>query len=137
MRKVFADSGYWIALIFPDDQLHHRARAVANELRGVQLLTTQMVLVEVLNHASRKRSADRLAASDLIAGLEADPNIEIIPQTPQQFADAADRYAARPDRSWSVTDCASFLVMQTLGIDQALAYDRDFEQAGFVALLRD
>lgn len=34
-------------------------------------------------------------------------------------------------------DCASFLVMEELDITEALAYDRDFEQAGFVALLRE
>ena len=39
-------------------------------------------------------------------------------------------------RRWSLTDCASFLVMEERGITEALAYDRDFEQAGFVSLLR-
>ncbi len=137
MRKVFADTGYWIAIIFPKDQLHHRANVIADRLGDTQLLTTQMVLVEVLNHASRMRAAERRMASDLVASLEADDRVEIIPQTERQFADAVDRYAARPDQSWSLTDCASFLTMETLGIDQSLAYDRDFEQAGFVALLRD
>ena len=33
-------------------------------------------------------------------------------------------------------DSASFLVMEERNITEALAYDRDFEQAGFVALLR-
>ena len=40
------------------------------------------------------------------------------------------------DQHWSLTDCASFIVMEERGISEALAYDRDFEQAGFTALLR-
>ena len=48
-----------------------------------------------------------------------------------------ERYASRSDQSWSLTDCASFLVMEERNITDALAYDRDFEQAGFRALLRE
>lgn len=65
------------------------------------------------------------------------PNVEIVPQTDTQFTGAVHRYAARSDQTWCLTDCASFLVMEERDITEALAYDRDFEQAGFVALLRE
>ena len=45
-------------------------------------------------------------------------------------------YGSRLDQTWSVVDCASFVVMKERGITDALAYDDDFKQAGFVALLR-
>ena len=50
---------------------------------------------------------------------------------------AVERYAARPDQTWSLTDCASFIVMEERNIVEALAYDKDFKQAGFSALLRE
>ena len=50
---------------------------------------------------------------------------------------AFELYSFRQDQSWSLTDCASFLVMEERGITEALAHDRDFEQAGFTALLRN
>ena len=50
---------------------------------------------------------------------------------------ALERYADRLDQDWSLTDCASFLTMEARGIQEALAYDSDFVQAGFTALLRD
>ena len=137
MRTLFADSGYWIALLYPSDQLHQRASAVAAGLGDVKVVTTQMVLVEVFNHASRMSPADRRLAGDFIRRLQADEHVDIVPQTAEQFQAAADRYAARIDQRWSLTDCASFLVMEERGITEALAYDRDFQQAGFVALLRD
>jgi predicted nucleic acid-binding protein len=40
------------------------------------------------------------------------------------------------DKSWSLTDCASFLIMEAMGIREALTYDNHFLQAGFTALLR-
>ena len=54
MRTVFADSGHWIALLHPRDQMHERAKAVAAGLESAAIVTTQMVLAEVLNHLSRE-----------------------------------------------------------------------------------
>ncbi|MDE2987442.1 MAG: PIN domain-containing protein [Chloroflexota bacterium] len=136
MAALFADSGYWIALIDSRDQLHSRARAASARLNDSDIVTTQMALAETL--ASQAGSGDRarLAATRLVERLVESPQVEIIPQTDAQFQAAFERYAARPDQRWSLTDCASFIVMEERGISEALAYDRDFEQAGFTALLR-
>ena len=45
-------------------------------------------------------------------------------------------FEARPDKSWGLTDCTSFVVMQRDGIRDALTSDHHFAQAGFRALLR-
>jgi len=41
-----------------------------------------------------------------------------------------------PDKGWSLTDCASFVIMEDEGLPAALTHDHHFEQAGFQALLR-
>lgn len=38
----------------------------------------------------------------------------------------------RRDKRWSHTDCTSFVMMETLGIPESFAFDRNFEQAGFI-----
>lgn len=48
MAPVFADTGYWIAVLLPDDHLHGRATAMAAAYGASAVVTTQMVLVEVL-----------------------------------------------------------------------------------------
>ena len=136
-RTLFADAGYWIATMYPDDQLHQRTRLVAASLGSVHIVTTQMVLAEALNFMSDLGELRRRFAAQIVQALENDPNIEVIPQTDTQFRAAVERYAARSDQRWSLTDCASFLAMEERGITEALAYDRDFEQAGFHALLRE
>ena len=136
MRTVFADSGHWIALLHPRDQLHQQAKAVAAGLGSVMIVTTQMTLTEALNHLSREGEPLRFLAVQMVRGLEDSPDVEVVPQTNTQFRAAVERYISRGDQRWSLTDCASFLVMEERGITEALAYDRDFEQAGFVALLR-
>ena len=44
-------------------------------------------------------------------------------------------FEQRPDKEWSLCDCTSFVVMQELGITEALSTDHHFDQAGFTALL--
>ena len=136
MSVAFADSGYWIALLNSGDQLHERAWEVRDEVAGWTIITSEMVLVEVMNYMSRGGRTLRQAASALLEELLDDPDVEIERQTSRQFEAAARMYDARPDQTWSLTDCASFLIMGERGINRALAHDRDFEQAGFVALMR-
>ena len=135
MRTVFADSGHWIALLQPVTRCM-TGRGGGCRLDSVAIVTTQMALVEAFNHLSGQGEHLRRLAVQMARGLENDPNVEIIPQTDAQFRAAVERFASRDDQRWSLTDCASFLAMEERGITEALAYDRDFEQAGFVALLR-
>ena len=137
MPTVFADAGYFIAKLNGRDPLHNRAVEVAEGLGGFRIVTTQMVLTEVINYMSDGGEFLRMLASQMIANLLANPGVEVIPQTEAQFIAAAERYAARRDQRWSLTDCASFLVMEERNMMEALAHDRNFEQAGFVALMRE
>jgi len=136
VATVFADTGYWIALMRSSDELHERATAAAATLGSTHVVTTQMVLAEALNDTSRLGESRREFAVEMVRQIRDDPSVEIVSQTDEQFWGALERYASRSDQTWSLTDCASFLVMEALGITDALAFDQDFQQAGFVALLR-
>ncbi len=136
MAVVFADAGYFIASLNEDDGLHARVEAITRRLAPLEIVTTQMVLVEVLNYYSDAGERFRTLAAQMILDLADNSNVEIIPQTDTQFRAAVERYNSRRDQTWSLTDCASFMVMEEQNITDALAHDRDFEQAGFSALLR-
>ena len=136
MRLVFADSGYWIASINLGDELSERARLVAASLGSFRIITSEMVLIEVLNHFSAGGGKARKAAFDAVADFKANPDIDVIPLTSAQFEKAVDRYGSRLDQSWSLVDCSSFVLMEERDIRDALAHDVDVVQAGFNALLR-
>jgi predicted nucleic acid-binding protein len=93
-----------------------------------------MVLVEVLNSFSD--SLYREAVGRMVARLRQDQNLTIIPQTSAQFESALQRYQRAADKGWSLTDCASFQVMEAEQIQAALTHDQHFAQAGFEPLLR-
>ena len=136
MNAVFADAGYWIALITPEDELHEQAQEYARLLADRQIVTTQLVLNEVLSPRSGTTRRRREAAVRLIDHIRRSPNITVVPQTPEQFEDALAILRNRADKEWSITDCASFLVMERLNIWEALANDHHFVQAGFFVLLQ-
>lgn len=137
MNGVFADTGYWIALFNPRDQLHAKAVTASQVLQGRQIVTSQMVLTEFLNHYAALGQPFRQRAVQVVRSFQSNVDVEIVPQTDGQFAAALTLYAQRPDKEWGITDCASFLIMQERGIVEALAHDDHFQQAGFIPLLRD
>lgn len=134
MKTIFADTGYWAAVLNPKDQLHERARRVSASLGKFRILTTEMVLDELL--AALSKVPLRPVAIRGIEAIRSNPNVEVVPQTSLQFESAFDRYRSVRDKEWSLTDCASFVLMRERGLTEALAHDQHFEQAGFVALLR-
>lgn len=137
MRLLFADASYWIALVNPKDSLHEKAKSMSTKLVAVRIVTSEMVLTEVLNDFSERGEYLRKAAVIMVEQLRNDSEIAIVPQSSLQFQEAFVLYAKRNDKDWSHTDCASFHAMKREGITEALTYDRHFEQAGFQALLRD
>ncbi len=136
MRTLFVDAVYWIALLNPRDALHQRAVSFSRSLDQTLLVTTEMVLTELLNAFAERGTAFRHAAIQLVQRLRQDANTRIVPQTSAQFDDALELYRNRQDKEWSHTDCASFRAMENDHITEALTYDQHFEQAGFKALLR-
>ena len=135
MKVVFADTGYWVALLNPKDQLHERAKQVSKGLGQVRILTTEMVLDELL--ASLSQVPTRPAVIRGVESIYANPNVEVVPQTSLQFREALVLFKSRLDKEWSLTDCASFELMSARSISEALAHDQHFVQAGFNALLRE
>jgi uncharacterized protein len=133
MTPIFADTFFYLALLVENDHAHPRAVAASETQRG-RFVTTEWVLTEVADALCDP--PHRRSFSALLALLRADPDTEIVPASGSLFNRGADLYASRPDKSWSLTGCISFVVMTERGITEALSGDHHFEQAGFRALLR-
>jgi len=136
MKRVFADTAYWIALLNRRDSLHLNAYRLQSDLIDSEIVTSEMVLTEFLNHFSRGASGFRIAASTLVDDIYGDPKCRVVPQSAPQFKRALALYRQRADKEWSLTDCASILIMEAEGIHEVLSHDVHFVQAGFNALLR-
>jgi predicted nucleic acid-binding protein len=137
VSEIFVDTAHWVALQIPKDTLHDTALSLAETIPlGSRIITSEFVLVEFLNYVSKFGERDRLEAAATWIALDANPLATIIPGTSDLLREARVMYAKRKDKSWSLTDCTSFVVMKERKIRDALTYDLHFEQAGFRALLR-
>jgi predicted nucleic acid-binding protein len=135
--SVFLDTAYAVALASTTDAYHRHALALADELEANQthLVTTWGVLLEIGNALSKVQY--RHAALQLLSSLQSDANVEIVPLSGPLLQRALTLYAERPDKEWGLTDCISFVIMNELGIRDALTADEHFKQAGFRPLLRE
>jgi predicted nucleic acid-binding protein len=136
MKRVFADTACWMALLSARHQLHSRALEASTQLKDVHIVTSDWVLTELLNGLADSGSEMRSAAAATAVALQSDSGVTVVPQTRQAFTASLNLYRERSDKGWSLTDCASFLTIRELGITAALTSDKHFEQAGCTALLR-
>jgi predicted nucleic acid-binding protein len=130
---IFIDTSYLVALAIKSDALHETARAWSKSLSG-PFVTTEYVLLEFVNRLSQ--SSLRQRAHALTSNLSTNPAIRVIPGSAELFQQGLRLHADRPDKAWSLTDCISFVVMESLKTSEALTFDQHFEQAGYAALLR-
>ena len=133
MKGVFADTSFYGAVLNPRDRWHEEAVRLGRSWRhGVVL--TDFILLELANALSPVQS--RHVFIEFSRSLRANPRIVIVPASRQLFDAGLGRYAQRPDKSWSLTDCISFVVMEQNDLTEALTADHHFEQAGFTVLLK-
>ncbi|MCP4696870.1 MAG: type II toxin-antitoxin system VapC family toxin [Gammaproteobacteria bacterium] len=50
------------------------------------------------------------------------------------FAEGWQFFQKSHDKTYSLTDCLSFIIMRQLDMDSALSFDKHFKQAGFMRL---
>jgi hypothetical protein len=136
MSAVFADAGFWIALLDPRDGLHAAARKASAGRSNAQIVTSEMVLGELLDAFADRGEGLRRTAASFVRGVSCHSKVKVVPMSRALFLAALELYERRADKEWGVTDCASFCVMKKLGIVEALSHDHHFVQAGFSVLLR-
>ncbi len=111
MKRVFADSNYWIALIRPGDQWADAAKAAWSLLGDALIVTTDGVLIEFLTALSRGEHM-RKQATKMVRAILEDPNVKVVPQTRDSFLKGLTFYENRIEREYSLTDCISMNVMR-------------------------
>jgi len=101
-------------------------------LANSQLVTTSYVFDEVVTffnsreqHVKAVEVGNRLLKSPIILFVHVDETL---------FFEAWNLLVQRDDKTYSLTDCISFLVMKKHGNQTVLTFDRHFVQEGFSKL---
>lgn len=133
MRRVFADTLYWIAIFLPSDPWSQTAKSV--DLEHARLVTTEEVLSEFLTGVAGFGDRTRRLACELVRTILDSDEIGVIPQSHESFHGGLELYQRRPDKKYSLTNCITMNVMRREGINQILTNDHHFAQEGFHRLM--
>jgi uncharacterized protein len=131
--RLFLDTAFIQALLNPRDDYHNHAKHLFPRIRSAaEVWITEAIFAEVGNALS---ALNRSGAVQFIQQCYRTDNIKVVSVDTALLMQALALYQARADKTWGLTDCISFVVMQQQDLTDAVTGDRHFVQAGFRALM--
>ena len=127
--KLLADTSALFALLLADDSHHEAATQFARKNPQVRFVMTELILSEVVTRLRARAGADRAVAfaDDALRSRRYD----MVFVDSELLHGALDQMRRFADKRLSLTDCASFEVLDRLGLDGAFTFDRDFRDCGY------
>jgi len=134
MKRTFADTSYWVAYLWLEDQWREAALEASEKIGDVEIVTTESVLIEVLNYFSEFRPDIKEKIAVAVEIILQDDETLVLQHRHEDFLKALQLYKSRLDKSYSLTDCISMNAMREFGIVEILTNDTHFQQEGFKKL---
>ncbi len=124
---IFVDTSVWYSMIVETDGRHAAVNAFLADNR-LDLFTTDYIVDETLT-LLRARSRNSRAVE--LGNAFFQHRIAIVHKlTEDDLSEAWNVFSSFDDKSWSFTDCTSKVIIEKLGIAEALSLDRHFQQFG-------
>ncbi|HKP10506.1 MAG TPA: PIN domain-containing protein [Blastocatellia bacterium] len=130
---MFLDTSGLLCFLDRRDRRHKEAIQFYRNVHA--RLTSNYVLAEYVALA-HVRGLPRQQSLDFSKAILADVEVEIFWVDEALHREAVDLLLARADKTYSLCDAVSFVLMRERGTLEALTTDKHFEQEGFVRLLK-
>ena len=129
MNSLFVDTSGWASLFVATQTYSPQAEqyfrlSVKNQHR---IYTTNYVITELVALLNSPLRVSRSRIFEIIDAIKTATYIEVIHIDNRTDILAWTLCKSRLDKAWSLVDCSSFVVMQQLGIQEALTTDQHFE----------
>ena len=125
---ILVDTSFFFPLFNQSDPDHGKVREALQDFRGQRprdlLLTTNHIVFETVTLARSR--IDHAVAVRVSQALLSETLATIHWATEGEQRDALNYLARYQDKKYSAVDCLSFLLMEKLGITEALTLDSDF-----------
>lgn len=129
---MLLDTSGNLSLIFEAEAQHEVAVLLFKQ--KVRRLTHSFVIAELFALA-QARQYPRTPVVEFVNDLLTHPTIAVVWVDEALTREAISLLQARPDKSYSLCDAVSFVLMRQHGMNEALTTDHHFEQEGFRRLL--
>jgi len=130
---MLLDTSGLLCLHFSTEPLH--TQACVEYQKATTRSTHSYIIAEYIALASARRLS-RSSALNFVVDLLSNPDIETIWFDEPINRAAVELLIMRQDKTYSLCDAVSFILMRQRGFIEALTTDRHFEQEGFVRLLQ-
>lgn len=127
--KLLADTSALLALLWDDDERHSSAVDFRRKNPQARFVLTELIVAELATRGRVKVGAR--SAVDFTRDLLRSSRHELVLIDLELLQGALVRMERYGDKRVSLTDCASFELMERLGLDAAFTFDRDFRDCGF------
>ncbi|MDQ7066448.1 MAG: type II toxin-antitoxin system VapC family toxin [candidate division KSB1 bacterium] len=127
----FLDTSFLCAYFNQADSNHHQARDIYRNLstnNNFQFIITDYIFDEIVTLLMKRTTKHQ--AIEYSRLLLDEPVFTLFKINQGIFLKAWELFEKTEDKLWSFTDCTSFIVIQELGIQTALSFDRHFRQFG-------
>lgn len=129
---MLIDTSGWLSSL---DIRDHRHEAAARLYAAARIRLTHSYVIAELVSLANSRKFSREITLNFLSILFDDPTVEIIWVNEVLTKRALELLKSRTDKSWSLVDAVSFVIMNDEGVVESLTTDHHFEQAGFIQLL--
>jgi uncharacterized protein len=128
MRRLFADSAYWIGLRDKTDPFHTRSRKIAKWIvqNRYALVVTPFIFAESHAYFCRIPEIREMVIRDFWEN----PLVTIEQPSYQDQTQAVGILREQRDKAYSFADALSFVIMMRLNIHEVATFDRHFQQFG-------
>jgi predicted nucleic acid-binding protein len=121
MPELFADTSGWGHLVDPTQPFHSQAAVIYRTARQQRrkVITTNYILAEVVALLTSPLRIPRPTIIAFIEGVTNSPYVEVVHVDTVLDAAAWQLLRSRPDKEWSMVDCARFVLMTRRGTLEA------------------
>ena len=129
---MLIDTSGWLCVLHKDEPEHAKAIWLYDNAR---VRVTHSYILDEFVPLAQVRKFPRRSNLAFTRRILDDTDVKLVWVDEDLHRQAVQLLLEREDKSYSLCDAVSFLVMRSFGILEALTTDRHFKQEGFVRLL--
>ena len=127
--KLLVDTSALLALVMRDDRNHQAAVGFVRTHPLARFVLSELILAEVATRVRARAGPSKAVA--VARGLLDSQRYDLVFADAELLDEALARMERFADTRLSLTDCASFALMDRLALEGAFAFDADFRNCGY------